>query len=146
MIETQNQPISYVWPLLDSSSSRTIYMIVGDPICVCMIKYEAVDHIIWECSRFENERRQLLLGLAAVNVKEGSQIRDLCALQKWAALRLWAALRECGLKIWGDLFFVFRITQLRSKENWNHHILNKKIKKINQSERELSQKKLCLVP
>jgi hypothetical protein len=103
MIETQNQPISYVWPLLDSSSSRTIYMIVGDPICVCMIKYETVDHIIWECSRFENERRQLLLGLAAVNVKEGSQIRDLCALQKWAALRLWAALRECGLKIW-DLF------------------------------------------
>jgi hypothetical protein len=44
------------------------FRIVGDPICVCMMNYETVDHIIWECSRFNNERRQLLLGLAAGNV------------------------------------------------------------------------------
>jgi hypothetical protein len=44
------------------------FRIVGDPICVCMMNYETVDHIIW--SRFEVERRQLLLGLAAVNIKE----------------------------------------------------------------------------
>jgi hypothetical protein len=56
------------------------FKIVGDPICVCMMNYEMVDHIIWECSRFEDERRQLLLGLAAVNMKEGTPIRDLCAL------------------------------------------------------------------
>jgi hypothetical protein len=35
------------------------FRIVGDPICVCMMNYETVDHIIW--SRFEVERRQLLL-------------------------------------------------------------------------------------
>jgi hypothetical protein len=76
------------------------FRIVGDPICVCMINYETVDHNIWKCSRFEVERRQLLLGLAAVNIEEGTPIRDLCALQKWAALRLCHRfLRECGLKI-----------------------------------------------
>jgi hypothetical protein len=76
------------------------FEIVRDPICVCMMNYDTVDHIIWECSRFEDERRQLLLGLAAVNIKEGTPIRDLCALQKWAALRLCHRfLRECGLKI-----------------------------------------------
>jgi hypothetical protein len=32
------------------------FRIVGDPICVCMMNYETVDHIIWECSRFEVER------------------------------------------------------------------------------------------
>jgi hypothetical protein len=47
--------------------------IVGDPICVCMMNYETVDHIIWECSRFEVEGRQLLLALAAVIIKEGHQ-------------------------------------------------------------------------
>jgi hypothetical protein len=32
--------------------------------------------------------------------KEGTPIRDLCALQKWAALRLCHRfLKECGLKI-----------------------------------------------
>jgi hypothetical protein len=58
------------------------FKIVGDPICVCMMNYETVDHIILECSRFEDESRQLLLGIAAVNIKEGTPIRDLCALQK----------------------------------------------------------------
>jgi hypothetical protein len=45
-----------------------LFRIVGDPICVCMMNYETVDHIIYECSRFEVERRQFLFGLAAVNV------------------------------------------------------------------------------
>jgi hypothetical protein len=27
------------------------FRIVGDPICVCMMNYETVDHIIWKCSR-----------------------------------------------------------------------------------------------
>jgi hypothetical protein len=58
------------------------FRIIGDPICVCMINYETVDHIIWKCSRFGVGRRQLLLGLAAMNIKEGTPIRDLCALQK----------------------------------------------------------------
>jgi hypothetical protein len=44
------------------------FRIVGDPICLCMMNYETVDYIIWECSRFEVERRQLLFGLATVNV------------------------------------------------------------------------------
>jgi hypothetical protein len=97
----------------------------GIPICVCMMNYETIDHIIWEYSKFEVERRQLLLGLAAVNIKDGTPIRfltpkfiltpirDLCVLQKWAALRLYHRfLRKCGLKLWGNLFFVFRITGL----------------------------------
>jgi hypothetical protein len=76
------------------------FRIVGDPICVCMMNYETVDQIIWECSRSEVERRQLLLGLKAVNIIEGTPIRDLCALQKWASLRLCHRfLRECDLKI-----------------------------------------------
>jgi hypothetical protein len=61
------------------------FRIVGDPICVCLMNFETVDHIICEYSRFEVERRQLLLGLAAMNIKEGTPIRDICALQKWAA-------------------------------------------------------------
>jgi hypothetical protein len=74
------------------------FRIVGDSICVCMMNYETVD-LIWECSRFEVERRQLLLGLATVNIEEGTPIRDLCALLKWAPLKLChRLLRECGLK------------------------------------------------
>jgi hypothetical protein len=65
------------------------FRIYGDPICVCMMNYETVDHIIWKCSRFEVERRQLILRLAAVTIEEETSIRDLCALQKWATLRLW---------------------------------------------------------
>jgi hypothetical protein len=73
------------------------FKIVWDPICVCVMNYETVDHIIWECSIFEVERRQLLLGLAAVNIKQGTPIRDPCALQKWTALRLCCRfLWECG--------------------------------------------------
>jgi hypothetical protein len=44
------------------------FKVVGDPISVCMMNYETVDHFIWKCSRFEDERRQL----AAVNIKEGT--------------------------------------------------------------------------
>jgi hypothetical protein len=49
-----------------------------------MMNYETVDHIIWECSRFEVKRRQLLLGHAhaAVNFKERTLSWDLCALPK----------------------------------------------------------------
>jgi hypothetical protein len=32
------------------------FRIVGHPIYVCMMNYETVDHIIWECSRFEVKR------------------------------------------------------------------------------------------
>jgi hypothetical protein len=71
------------------------FKIVRDPICVCVMNYETVDHIISECSKFE-----VLLGLTAVNIKEGTPIRDICALQKCAALRLCHRfLRECGLNI-----------------------------------------------
>jgi hypothetical protein len=42
----------------------------------------------------------VVLGLVFVNIKEGTPIRDLCALQKWAALRLCHRfLRKYGLKI-----------------------------------------------
>jgi hypothetical protein len=34
------------------------YRIVGDPMGVCLMNYETVDHIIWECSRFEVENRE----------------------------------------------------------------------------------------
>jgi hypothetical protein len=53
-----------------------------------IMNYETVDHIIWEYSRFEVERRQHLLGLAAMNIKEATPIEELWALQKWAALKL----------------------------------------------------------
>jgi hypothetical protein len=73
----------------------------------------------WECSRFDDERRQLLLGLAAENIKERTPIRNLCALQKWAALRICHRfLRECGLKIW-------RSTLKKSKTNVLKFVKNK---------------------
>jgi hypothetical protein len=61
---------SYVWPLRSIRAHLERFRIVGDPICVCvcMVNYETVSHIIWKCSWFENKRRQLLLGLADVNV------------------------------------------------------------------------------
>jgi hypothetical protein len=47
-------------------------------------------------------RSQILMGLVALNKEEGTPIRDLCALQKWAALKLWHRfLREYGMKIEG---------------------------------------------
>jgi hypothetical protein len=86
------------------------FKIVGDPICVCMMNYETVDHIIWECSRFKIVRRQLLMGIAAMN-KEGIPMRDLCAFQKSEITP------QVPKGMWhekmtqGTLFFVFRITK-----------------------------------
>jgi hypothetical protein len=77
------RPVVLVKPWFDGQAeersfvttiSRVIsgHRIVGDPICVCMMNYATVDHFIWECSRFEVERHQLLLGHATVNKKEGN--------------------------------------------------------------------------
>jgi hypothetical protein len=74
------------------------FRIVGDPICVCMMNYETVDHIIWECSRFEVERRQLLLGLAAVNVVEfiGQEKTDRLSLR---VITLQSHLKDSSLAV-----------------------------------------------
>jgi hypothetical protein len=51
--------------------------IVGNPICVYMMNYETVDHIIWKCSRFEVERCQLL-GTRGREYKRGNLLTYLC--------------------------------------------------------------------
>jgi hypothetical protein len=49
--------------------------------------YETVDHLIWHCERFENERRRLIDALTALDVQFGTPVRDLCALKKWWAMK-----------------------------------------------------------
>jgi hypothetical protein len=72
--------------------------IVENPLCVCQENYETVDHLLWECSRYD--RSSLLPELLAQNIEIGTPIRDICVLKKWEAMKICCSFFEsCGLKI-----------------------------------------------
>jgi hypothetical protein len=62
------------------------YRIVEEAMCVCLMEYETVDHLIWHCRRVETERRRLTIAPAALDVQLGTPVRDLCAQNKWRAM------------------------------------------------------------
>jgi hypothetical protein len=54
---------------------------------MCLRDYETVDHLIWDCERFETDNRRLTDALTAlIDVQLWTPVRDLCALQKWQAM------------------------------------------------------------
>jgi hypothetical protein len=61
--------------------------IFEEAMCVCLGDYETVDHLIWQCGRFEAERRHLNDAFAALDVQLGTPVRDLCAQKKWWAMK-----------------------------------------------------------
>jgi hypothetical protein len=46
------------------------FNIVEDPLCVCQENYETVDHLLWECSRYD--RSSLVPELLAQNIEIGT--------------------------------------------------------------------------
>jgi hypothetical protein len=60
---------------------------VEEAMCVCLKDYEAVDHLMWHCERFETERRSLTDALPALDMQLGISVRELCALKKWQAMK-----------------------------------------------------------
>jgi hypothetical protein len=62
--------------------------IVKRAVCLCLKDYETVlDHLIWQCERFETERRNLTNAPTALDAQLGTPVRDLCALKMWRALK-----------------------------------------------------------
>jgi hypothetical protein len=53
------------------------FQIVDDPLCECQHNYETVDHILWECSRYDRE--SVVSGLSQLSIDFGTPIRDICA-------------------------------------------------------------------
>jgi hypothetical protein len=74
--------------------------IVDEAICVCPEDYETVDHIIWNCPRFQEQRYRLLTVLHADEVGYETPLRDLCGQLKWRAMRECVAfLKVCYMTV-----------------------------------------------
>jgi hypothetical protein len=56
------------------------FRIVEDLMCVCV-------QVIWNSEKFQVEKHRLIDALAALNVRIGIPIRDLCTLKKWCAVK-----------------------------------------------------------
>jgi hypothetical protein len=73
------------------------FRIVDDPLCVCRENYETVDHLLWECSRYD--RQSVILELSLHNINLGTPIRDICALKKWDLLKkCYSFFKNCNIK------------------------------------------------
>jgi hypothetical protein len=53
------------------------FRIVEEGMCMCLEDYETVDHLIWDCEKFETERRRLTDTLTALDVQLGTPVREL---------------------------------------------------------------------
>jgi hypothetical protein len=74
------------------------FQILESPLCVCLENYETIDHLIWDCSRFETERTRTIFKIH--NIEPKTPIRDLCAQGKWEAIKkIYLFFKDCGLKI-----------------------------------------------
>jgi ribonuclease HI len=74
------------------------FNIVDDPLCVCRENYETVDHLMWECPRFD--RQSVIPELSSLGIQFGTPIRDLCALKKYEALKVCHSFfKNCGVQI-----------------------------------------------
>jgi ribonuclease HI len=74
------------------------FNIVDDPLCVCQQNYETVDHLLWECRRYD--RQSVVLELSPLNVHFGTPIRDICAQKKWEAMKVCHSFfKNCDIKI-----------------------------------------------
>lgn len=74
--------------------------IVENPICECGEDYDTLDHILWTCERFSEERVQLINDLSCANTPTFVPIRDLLGGRFWNGLRACCAfLKKCGLQI-----------------------------------------------
>jgi hypothetical protein len=54
------------------------FKIVDETMCVCLEDYETVDHIIWKCPRFQEQRTRLVDKLNSEGIGEGTPMRDIC--------------------------------------------------------------------
>jgi hypothetical protein len=51
--------------------------IIDEKICVCGEDYETIDHVVWDCFRYQDEIDQLLTDLSGIGITPLIHIRDL---------------------------------------------------------------------
>jgi ribonuclease HI len=74
------------------------FLIVDDPLCLCQINYETIDHLLWECPKYD--RQAVVFELSLQNIGFGTPIRDICAMKNWEALKIgYSFFKSCGIKI-----------------------------------------------
>jgi hypothetical protein len=49
--------------------------------------YEAIDHVLWGCERFDTDRPQLWMDLRSTYTECGTSIRDILRGRDWKGLR-----------------------------------------------------------
>jgi hypothetical protein len=74
------------------------FKIVDDPLCGCQENYDTVDHLLWQCNRYD--RQSVVMELAKNNIEFGTPIRDICAMKKLDALKICHSFfKGCDIKI-----------------------------------------------
>jgi ribonuclease HI len=74
--------------------------IVESPVCECGEDYETLEHVLWACSRFREERRHLLVELNRLGTPMFVPVRDLLGDRHWNGLQICCSFfKKCGLTI-----------------------------------------------
>jgi hypothetical protein len=79
-------------------------------LCIMYDEFQTIDHIIWECSRFEVETRQILLGLGSEYKRENTNPGSLRASEVGSIEVMPQVLKGMWPKNMRKPFFYFRIT------------------------------------
>jgi ribonuclease HI len=74
--------------------------LADNKICPCGDNYETVDHVLWECSRYHSERRQLCSDLSSIGAVPFTPIRDMLGGQDWRSLlKCCAFFKRCNITV-----------------------------------------------
>jgi ribonuclease HI len=73
--------------------------VINEKICQCGDDYETLDHILWGCARYANERNQMLTDLSVVGALPDTPIRDMLGCKHWRGLLVICSfLKRCNQK------------------------------------------------
>jgi ribonuclease HI len=74
--------------------------IIDAQVCECGEDYETVDHVLWSCGRFRQERLHLMAKLLQLGCPSNIPIRDLIGGRHWNGLRACCSFfKKCKLRI-----------------------------------------------
>jgi len=74
--------------------------ILENQLCECEEDYETLEHILWGCSRFRIERRQLFRELGNLGTPTNVPVRDLLGGRYWKGMQACCSFfKQCGLLI-----------------------------------------------
>jgi len=62
---------------------KTHLNIAEEKMCLCGEDHESIDHVIWDCIRFQSGRQQLSSELAILGTTPLAPVRDMMGCQKF---------------------------------------------------------------